>query len=220
MRFSCNNITLPLILLTLSSTLSNLHGQTSPPTLYADHKARSIGEMVTILVTESANAKRESKADRVDDNAVDVEGSVDGNLLQFLPVFGLRSNLKADSRTHEGSSQKDQLTGRISAVITDVTPGGLFVVSGSKLININGERNLMTIKGQVRPRDILSNNTVYSYNIADSRIYYSKPGVTGKYIRRGTFPRMANLIMGGAGLALIGYVGGISALSIIRSFAL
>jgi flagellar L-ring protein precursor FlgH len=78
----------------------------------------------------------------------------------------------------------------------------------------------MTIKGKIRSRDIRTDNTVYSYNIADAKIYYSQAGTFGKVVKRGTLPRLANLIMGGAGLALIGYVGGISALAIIRSFAL
>ena len=143
-----------------------------------------------------------------------------GNLLQFLPVFGLHSNLKTKSVSSEGTSQQDLLTGRIAAVITDVDDNGQFEITGTKLINVNGERNLMTVKGKVRSRDIRTDNTVYSYNLADAKIYYSQAGLAGKVIRRGTVPRLANIIMGGAGLALIGYVGGISALAIIRSFAL
>ena len=197
-----------------------VQAQDSPPALFADHKARRLGDMVTIIVRETANARRESQSQQNDNNKVDVDGGVDGNLLRFLPVFGLRSSLKTNSDSREGTSQRDQITGQIAAVITEVSAAGLYTISGSKLININGERNLMTIKGQIRSRDIQSNNTIYSYNIVDTKIYYSKAGLSGKYVKRGTIPRLANLIMGGAGLALIGYVGGISALAIIRSFAI
>lgn len=199
---------------------SIVQSQDVPISLYADHKARGLGDMVTILVQESAVAKRESQSNQMDDNVVDVDGQVDGNLLKFLPVFGLRSKLKTNSNSREGTAQRDQLSGRIAAVITDVTQGGLYTISGSKLININGERNLMTIKGQIRPRDIRADNTILSYNIVDTKIFYSKAGISGKYIKRGTIPRLANMIMGGAGLVLIGYIGGVSALAIIRSFVL
>ncbi|MFB0515237.1 MAG: flagellar basal body L-ring protein FlgH [Candidatus Neomarinimicrobiota bacterium] len=198
-------------------TLAVGYGQEAPRSLYADQKARGIGDVVTILVSETANASHQSQVQRFDDNTVDAAGNVEGNLLQFLPVFGLRSNLKTDSNSREGTAQKDLLTGRISAVITEVTDNGMFRISGSKVLNVNGERNLMTIKGTIRPRDIQSDNTIFSYNIADSRIYYSKAGLPGKLVQRGTFQRLANIIMGGAGLALIGYVGGISALTVIRS---
>lgn len=194
------------------------YGQEVPHSLYADRKARGVGDVVTILITETANASRQSQVQRSDDNSVNAAGSVDGNLLQFLPVFGLRSNLKTDSNSREGTAQKDLLTGRISAVITTITDNGTFQIAGSKLINVNGERNLMTVKGIIRPRDVRSDNTIFSYNIADARIYYSKAGLPGKLIQRGSFPRLANLVAGGIGLAIIGYVGGLSALTIIRSF--
>jgi len=209
-----------MVLLTASILTGNLYGQDLPKSLYADQKARRIGDMLTILIMERAIAKRSSQSQKDNDNKVAVDGAVQGNLLQFLPVFGLQSNLKSKSDNREGTSQQDQLTGRISAVITAVDDNGQFEVTGSKLININGERNLMTVKGKVRSRDIRTDNTVYSYNVADAKIYYSQGGLAGKVVKRGTIPRLANVIMGGAGLALIGYVGGISALAIIRSFAL
>ena len=219
-----NNLRIPMQRLTTALIIlvaGNLvYGQEVPLSLYADRKARREGDMVTVLVSETANASRQSQVQRAGDNMVDASGKVEGNLLQFLPLFGLRSNLKTNSNTKEGTAQKDLLTGRISAVITEVTDNGLFKITGSKVININGERNLMTIKGTIRSRDIRSDNTIFSYNIADARVYYSKAGVSGKLMQRGTFERMANIIMGGAGLALIGYIGGISALTIIRSLSL
>lgn len=209
-----------LSVLALLTTGVGLFGQEVPPSLFSDRKARVVGDMVTILVMETANAKRESQSQRNNDNTVTASGNVEGNLLQFLPVWGLKSSLKSDSQMREGTSQKDQLTGRIAAVITDITENGQFRLSGSKVININGERNLMTVKGIIRPRDIRSDNTVFSYNIANAKIYYSQAGLPGKLIKRGSLPRLANVIMGGAGLMIIGYVGGLSALAIIRSFAL
>ena len=209
-----------LPILFLLTTGAGLYGQEIPPSLYSDRKARVVGDMVTILVTEMANAKRESQSQRNDNNTVSAAGSVEGNLLQFLPIWGLKSNLKTDAQMREGTSQKDQLTGRIAAVITEITENGQFRVSGSKVININGERNLMTVRGIIRPRDIRSDNTVFSYNIANAKIYYSQAGLSGKLIKRGSLPRLANTIMGGAGLLIIGYVGGLSALAIIRSFTI
>lgn len=219
-----NNLRIPIQRLTTALIIlvaGNLvYGQEVPLSLYADRKARREGDMVTVLVSETANASRQSQVHRAGDNMVDASGKVEGNLLQFLPLFGLRSNLKTNSDSKEGTAQKDLLTGRISAVITEVTDNGLFKISGSKVININGERNLMTVKGTIRSRDIRSDNTIFSYDVANARVYYSKAGVSGKLMQRGSFERLANLIMGGAGLALIGYIGGISALTIIRSLSL
>jgi len=215
--FSISGLTLLLVEL---MAVGGLSAQEAPRSLYSDQKARVVGDMVMILVMENANARRESQSKRDDNNNIDVGGGVNGNLLKFLPIWGLQAKLRSDSQMLEGTSQKDQLSGRISAVITDVTENGQFVISGSKVINVNGERNLMTIKGMIRPRDIRWDNTIYSYNVAESKIYYSKAGLPGKLIKRGSIPRLANLIMGGAGLLVIGYVGGLSALAIIRSFVI
>ncbi len=208
---------MPVLILLATGNFS--YGQEAPLSLYADRKARGKGDMVTVLITETANASRQSQVQKSGDNTVDAAGKVEGNLLQFLPVFGLKSNIKTNSNSKEGTAQRDLLTGRISAVITQVTDNGLFKITGSKVINVNGERNLMTIKGTIRPRDIRWDNTIFSYNVADARIFYSEAGIRGKLAQRGSFERLANLIMGGAGLAIIGYVGGISALAIIRSFS-
>lgn len=208
----------PIIALILATGVFGF-AQEAPPSLYADRKARGVGDVVTVLVSESTNAARQSQVQKADDNVVDVAGSIDGNLLQFLPVFGLGSRMKTGSNSKEGTAQKDLLTGRISAVITEVMDNGTFQIRGSKVINVNGERNLMTIKGTIRPRDIRADNTVFSYHIANSRIYYSKAGLPGRLIQRGSVKRLANLVMGGVGLVIIGYVGGISALTIIQSFS-
>lgn len=216
-RFKALALTLLITMLPIGSVAL---GQIAPPSLYADQKARDVGDMVTILVMETANAKRSSQTQSEQDNAVTAAGTITGNLLQFLPVFGLKSDLKSASTMREGTSQKDILTGRIAAVIVELTDTGLFQISGSKVINVNGEKNLMTIRGTIRPRDVRSDNTVFSYNVSDSRIYYSKAGLAGRTFKRGSFQRMANLIMGGAGLMIIGYVGGLSALAIIQSFVL
>ncbi len=194
--------------------------QEAPPSLYADRKARGVGDVVTVLITESANAARQSQVQKADDNVVDAAGSISGNLLQFLPVFGLGSKIKTGSNSKEGTAQKDLLTGRISAVITAEMDNGTYQISGSKVININGERNLMTVKGTIRPRDIRADNTIFSYHIANSRIYYSKAGIRGRLVQRGSVQRLANLVMGGVGLVIIGYVGGVSALTIIQSLSL
>ena len=208
-----------MILLAAMGLFTSLSGQEAPPSLFADLKARQVGDMVTVIIAESANASRQSQVAKDEDNRVVAQGSIEGNLLAFKPLFGLRSDLKTVTKAKEGSAQKDLITGRLAAVIIGITETGLFEIEGSKVININGERNLMTVTGAIRGRDIGADNTIKSYNVANAKIYYSKAGL-GKVVKRGSFQRLANLLMGGAGLAIIGYVGGLSALAIIRSFSI
>ena len=115
----------PVLILLVAGAVS--YGQELPRSLYADRKARGAGDVVTILVAETANASRQSKVQKAGDNSVDAEGSVQGNLLQFLPIFGLKSRLKTGSNSSEGTAQKDLLTGRISPG----SPSGTLLINSS-----------------------------------------------------------------------------------------
>ena len=189
-------------------------GQAVPPrSLFADHKAHAVGDLITILLVENANASQEVTSERRTENSLGASGNAQGNLLNFLPLFGVSSQIKTDSDGRAKTQQRDRLSGRLSAVIEEVDDAGLFKVRGTRLININGERNLLTVRGLVRPRDIRHDNTVLSYNIAQARIYYSKPGVAGHLIKRWTVPRFLTLALG-LGLVGLGVVGGLQAVGL------
>jgi len=51
------------------------------------------------------------------------------------------------------------------------------------------------LEGVVRPRDIQSNNTVYSYNVADAAITYRKSGIVNRFVKPGTFKRWTTAIL-------------------------
>jgi len=58
-----------------------------------------------------------------------------------------------------------------------VLANGDLVITGLRTIIVNGEEQKITLSGIVRPADILANNSVYSYNIADARIAFEGNGV-------------------------------------------
>ncbi len=174
--------------------------------IYADIKAYEIGDVVTVIIVETANASRESKINSSSQSDVSAAGSVSGNLANFLPIFGASSTMSNSHDGSEGTKQKEQLTGKISASIVERTDNGMLRIRGERLVEVNGETNLMRLEGLVRSRDIRENNTVYSYNIADAKIIYKKSGLANKVTKPGTFQRWSTWLMG-AGLvawALLG----------------
>ncbi|MCD6100773.1 MAG: flagellar basal body L-ring protein FlgH [Candidatus Marinimicrobia bacterium] len=188
------------LLMTLLASVGLSQDFKSPISLYADIKGYDVGDVVTILVMESANAARESKISSSSSSSVGAEGSVKGNLWDFLPLFGASSKVSSDHSGAEGTQQKEKLTGRISAIIVEKSKNGMLKIQGEKLVEVNGERNIMKIEGYIRPRDIQENNTVYSYNIANAKIIYRKAGIKNKLVKPGTFQR---LITWGLGIGLI-----------------
>ncbi len=201
----CGNTRFP-VFITIIITVTQLAAQ-GFPSLYADVKARGIGDVVTVLIVEQANASRESSVNNSSRADASAESSVSGNLSNFLPVFGARGSTSTSFDGNEGTKQKEQLTGKITATIVEDMGNGLFSIYGERLVNVNGEENLMQLQGTVRSRDILNNNTVYSYNIADAIIMYKKTGLTNKVGRPGWGQRWLSKAM----------IGGLVVMSILKA---
>jgi flagellar L-ring protein precursor FlgH len=66
---------------------------------------------------------------------------------------------------------------KISAVVDTVLANGNLVIRGSKKISINGEDQIVNIKGVVRPIDIMADNSVYSFNISNAEITFEGSGL-------------------------------------------
>ena len=140
----------------------------------ADIKGHGVGDVITVLIAEMSNASRESSAKLSTNSQIGADGSVTGNLSSFIPLFGMSTNLSESHDDDEGTSQTEMVTGKITATITEKNANGLLKIEGSRKVNVNGETNIMEISGFVRDRDITSQNTVYSYYIANADISYKK----------------------------------------------
>ncbi len=168
----------------------------SAQSFFSDLKAHQVGDVITVLVVEQANASRESKVKSSSRSDLSAEGSMKGNITDFLPLFGASSGLSNSYDGQEGTKQSERLTGKISATIVEETGHGMFRIQGERTLEVNGEKNVMQLKGLVRSRDIHTDNTVYSYNVANAQIIYRKSGVTNKFLKPGSFNRLFTWVLG------------------------
>ncbi len=160
--------------------------------LYADHKARRVGDIITVLVVEEAVAS--SKASTITDRSTGVEVDVRGGTKQksFLPLAGFRGGAGSDFSGKGQTERQGVLKARISAVVVGVRENGDLEIEGSREVIVNGERELTTIKGVVRPSDISAQNTVYSYNVAEAQIAYKGSGAVHSGQKVGYLARVLN----------------------------
>jgi len=180
-----------------------LWAQTS---LYSDIKAHQVGDILSVLVMESANASRESSRSNNSQNKMDVQAKANGNVASFLPLFGSNASLGTSYNGKDGTAQKDKLTGRMTVRIMEITPQGMYRIEGERNLDVNGEENTMEISGFVRPRDISTTNTIYSYNIANAEITYKKGGITN-WVNDGFFGGVFTKVLGlGMIAAALGYL--------------
>lgn len=150
------------------------------PGLFEDYKARRVGDLLNVILTESTNASKSASTSISKDSTagldvtrLDVFGhqvEPSGNLLGA----GGESQYEFDG---EGdSAQSNRLTGQISVTVADVLPNGNLVVQGEKWLGLNQGKEYVRLRGIVRPVDISANNTVLSTQVGDVQIYYGGTG--------------------------------------------
>ncbi len=171
-----------MVLLGLILSVFGLRAQ-DITSLFTDIKAHQVGDVLSVIVAERTNANRESKSTSQLNSQIGLEAGSKGNISDFLPVFGGSGTFKSKHNGQDGTSQADRLTGRLSVRIVKKLDNGMFEIKGERKLNVNGEENLMKLHGYVRPRDITSANTIYSYNIADAQIVYRKTGLGQSFIK-------------------------------------
>lgn len=160
--------------------------------LFMDLRARSVGDILTILLVERTDASKESSTSTARGGSVDTSmplfagGPVtsDGN-----PVF---SNQMESDVTFDGqadSSQRNRLDGSITVTVAERLANGNLLVRGEKLITINQGEEFIRLQGIVRPVDIGPENTVLSTKVADATISYSGRGALAATNRPGWLTR-------------------------------
>jgi|TARA_B100001964_G_scaffold73779_1_gene83605 flagellar L-ring protein precursor FlgH len=190
-----------ILLIVMSSFLLGQMEDFSVTSIYSDIKAHNIGDLITVHIIESSNASRESKVNSSSSTDMSMDGSVAGTLTDYLPLFGAASKISNILDGSEGTEQKDQLTGRISVTIMEETENGMFFIKGKRILEVNGEMNTIQLEGYIRERDISTDNTVFSYNIANAEIIYRKGGTLENVVN----PRkMQKWLTWGVGLGLVG----------------
>lgn len=75
------------------------------------------------------------------------------------------------------TARQGTLQGTITAKIIEVLPNSNMVLESRKEIVANNEKEILVLRGIVRPDDILPNNTISSRLVADAQIYLVGDGV-------------------------------------------
>lgn len=144
--------------------------------LFEDHRARLVGDTLTVQIVEKINASAKSTS------SVDKGGSIDAGVTAVPGVknIGTRTTLAATSaNTFEGkgsTESSNDFSGTITVVVREVLPNGHLVIAGEKQIGVNNSVDLLRFAGQLDPRAIQPGNTVSSTQIANVRVEHRGRG--------------------------------------------
>lgn len=160
--------------------------------LFEDVKARQVGDIVTVLLSEATDAAKSSDTtlDKSSTNAIE-NPLLAGKLRDFGDDNTLGFDLSSESEFEgaSASNQRNSLQGSITVTVKRVLPGGNLWVEGEKWIRINEGNEFIRLQGVVRPVDITANNTLLSTKVADARISYAGTGSTADVNKAGWLTR-------------------------------
>lgn len=186
-----------LTLGTLQVQAQSLWNDETARSMFADKRARAIGDILTILVQENTSSAKENSTKTAKSTGLDA--AISSFLYSpaasgFLTSGGQMPAIKMGSKnTFDGGGQiqnSEKLTARIAVRVVDVLPNGSLVVEGRRQTKISGETTDAVLRGVVRSEDITAGNTVFSYNVADASIQYLSKGPVTDSQRKGWFTKI------------------------------
>jgi flagellar L-ring protein precursor FlgH len=157
--------------------------------LSSDVRAAQVNDLVTVLVAEHASAVASgvTKTQRQSTTANSI-----ARLAGVTRTTGPWANLANVSGNTQLNGQgqttrQTDLTTTLSARVTHVLPNGYLVVEGAKDIQVNSERQTVSVRGVVRPADLTPGNVVPSTSLADLEVHINGKGVVNDAVRRPFF---------------------------------
>ncbi|MDR2364330.1 MAG: flagellar basal body L-ring protein FlgH [Zoogloeaceae bacterium] len=152
--------------------------------LFEDRRARYVGDVLTVVITENNAASAESASAANRSGAVKASvGALSVYPLNNIKQFNKLADMNIDansSNTFSGSGDVENTNtfkGTITVTVIEAYPNGNLLVSGEKQVSIGHQQEFIRFSGVVNPRDVKSEtNSVESSRVADARIEYKASG--------------------------------------------
>lgn len=175
--------------------------------LYADDKARHIGDVLTIIISEES--KVDNKQNRNMSKTTSRSASFDGQLgivsstpsgevtKNYLPRMPGIDITAESSNTLDGKADyKDEkkFTDSVTVVIVDIMPNNNLVVLGTRSREISGDKQVIEVSGIVRPTDVAYDNTIKSEQIANFSIITKNSGISSDFNKPGWLGRIFDVL--------------------------
>jgi len=152
---------------------------------FKDHRAKEVGDIVTVKLDMSDSAQLDNTTERERDDKEDTNvTSLLGhqtNFGAFLPEAVDPTNLFSFDDQHETKGEgtidrSETISLTFAAVVTQILPNGALVIMGRQEVLVNAELRELMVTGVVRPEDIDPDNTISHEKIAEMRVAYGGRG--------------------------------------------
>jgi flagellar L-ring protein precursor FlgH len=164
-----------------------------PRSWTADRRDFAIGDIITILVDENtaasaqkANTATDRKSRKMDFDATLPAPAAGKNA-------GIESSNNGESRQDGQATRGNHFVGEIAVKVVAIGKDGNLQIKGSKTVDVDKNKQVMTLSGTLRPQDVSTTDVAASSRIADAQLVYTVQGSLGK-TRSGILTRVLGVV--------------------------
>ena len=158
---------------------------------YADKRAAKVGDIVTVLIVETATSSQSASTNAKKDTSLSTGGGT-GPLLKNIPSISYSGG---DSTKASGNTTRTStFTTTMTATVTKILDNGNFQIEGSRFVQTNAEKEEVRLSGVIRPQDITTDNTVSSTCIADAKITHVGSGAISSRQKEGIISKIFKIL--------------------------
>ena len=184
----------------------SLFGQGDNP-LFADHKAMHVHDIVTVVISETAQSSSSNSKSLAETDISALGGGVfsagagvGGTAASAVRTLNRGSDVgfatNSDS-SFDGSGtagHNNSFTTTVSARVVKILANGNYFISGRREILVDGEKQIVQLSGVIRPFDINQNNQINSAQMADAKIMYKTEGDLKRATQQGWGTKLVQVL--------------------------
>lgn len=186
--------TLFLLIVLVASASAQTMTDVVAHSMFADKKAFNEGDVITVIIVEFTTGSNQTNTATNSDTRTRAEFSTGGEFAKMLRPFMGDGNLSNRNISDGRTTTRGTLESTMTALVTEVQENGLLNIEGTRMVDVNGEEQTTTLTGTVRPEDVRSDNSVFSYHVANARISYAGAGMVSSAGKPGLLTKIWNWI--------------------------
>lgn len=165
--------------------------------MVSDKRATGVGDLLSIVVQENSTASKDNNTTTSKKSSIDASintflysPTASGFMTKGGKLPALSTMASQDFNGGGKIANSEQIVARVAVQVIDVLPNKNLVIEGRRMTSFSGETQEIILRGVVRPADISSANTVFSYNVADATIRMVSKGTVSDNQRKGWFTKI------------------------------
>jgi len=144
----------------------------------SDRRAFAVGDLITVLVDDYTISSAIKEHIATDQRTRDL--SANASLPPFSRSAGVGTRNGANETQRGTARRENRFQNELSVRVVAIEPNGLLKIRGTKMIDVDRQKQDVELTGVIRPHDISVTNVIQSARIADAQVTYASPGSLGK----------------------------------------